>query len=306
MSSIGTVLIFTSLAFTAIYFSFQNRKYNLLLVNKIQNLQTSLKARKISSDKYVEFTVNQEWFMKEILLESKEGMAVRIREFFSGTFGATILWVLVWMSSGLGLFIGVGLAFLNQETAVKIAAVPIVIIFTYIAVVYLSEIFTTFKYVRYMQSVNDELLVAKDLVVMIRVSYILMIRLRQFLVIAVLLFMYGIVGVVIDEIIVSAIAVPSILFLAVFGSIAGIIGDNPALGRLLNILVIASAFVSVIIAIAIINIYIKFWKFLIRVKVPAKYQPSNVLEFQVNENLRPRFLFGVKSAGEKQVKVKND
>ncbi|MHA2295598.1 MAG: hypothetical protein ACXADA_06240 [Candidatus Hodarchaeales archaeon] len=258
------------------------------MVRKIKELQVSLRSRN-SNDLLTDFTINQSWFIKNVLSENRgSGVPDWFREFFlQNSIGTVLLWVLVWLSSGLGLLIGIGFAFLNTNTAVKIAVIPIVIAITYIILVLLSEIFATFKFANHLIVVNINLLGSKDLGVMIRTSYIMVTRKIQFLLIAILLLLYGVFSDYIDNLFVNVISIPVIAFLAIFDNAFEYLNFLP--NFFLNILALSAAFVSVIIATASVYLYIKFCKLLIRIKIPEDFQPRNILEFPVDEKIQTSY-----------------
>ncbi|MFW9993183.1 MAG: hypothetical protein ACFFD4_14160 [Candidatus Odinarchaeota archaeon] len=266
MFSIGTVILFSAVAITAVYLSFLSHKNNVLFRSKIKDLQESIDARK-GDGKHIAFTISQSWLMKQVIADEKKEKDT-LRGFFLTGKGGTIMLILVFLSSGVGLFLGLGLAFFNSDTGVTIAAIPIVIIVTYAFLVLLSEILATLKFTSEMRTVPVDKLGEKDLKVFIRASYILTTRRKQFLVIATLLFLYGLFGGFFDLLVIAVLTVVQVLFITILG--------NPALKDFIILVFLVAAFLSVFVSIIIVYIYVKFCMFLIKIKMPEDIAPAKI------------------------------
>ncbi|MHA2297159.1 MAG: hypothetical protein ACXAEU_26135 [Candidatus Hodarchaeales archaeon] len=263
MLSIGTIILFTSIAISAIFISYTCHKNYLLFKSKINDLESSIESRK-ERNEHVEYTVSQAWLMKKVITEDGESTKESIRGFFSSGKGGTIALILTIISSGAGFFLGLGLSFFNQETGIQIGGIPIILIVTYVVLIFLSEVIATILFTNEMRKVANDNLGTKDLRVFYRALNILKIRKKQFIVIAILLFLYGFFGGIFDLLVIYLLVFVEVFFITVLGS--------PAMATIIPVVFLVAAFLSVLVAIVIVYVYAKFCLFLIRIKLPEDLQ----------------------------------
>ncbi|MHA2298364.1 MAG: hypothetical protein ACXAEU_08145 [Candidatus Hodarchaeales archaeon] len=217
---------------------------------------------------------SQEWFTNRVLNKKDDKFRDAVHKVSSNKIGEIILVVLMRIIPGIGIFIGLGLAFLNTDTAVSIGAIPIVIIISYVVLVFQSEILLTIEFVKDMNKIDNDNMGSKDLKFLVRSSYILKTRKNQFLIMAALLLIYGIFGGIIDTLAIYTVAIIEYFYLGIFASMANLL-TNQNTGILIGLLFIVASLTSVVIAIALVYVYVKFCLFLIRIEVPEDLQHAN-------------------------------
>jgi len=204
----STVILFTPIALTSVYLAYLAYQHEIRLWIRIIELQKHL-ARSNTKLKHSMYTASQEWYMKEMAEGTENRFKEAVRRFYFTRAGGFIILAFIMLSGFIGLVIGLGLAFINNETALQVGGIPIIIIITYIMLVLLSDILVTVNFAKNMKSINTAKLGTKDLKVFKRAASILSVRKRQFLVIAALLFFYGIAGGLFDALFIFVLTVES-------------------------------------------------------------------------------------------------
>lgn len=251
----GTVILFIPVVLTSVYLSYLAYKHEILLRVKIIELQAFLVNRDEKSQHSL-YTASQVWFMKDMAEGSEMRFKEAVRKLYFTRFGGILILALITLSGWLGLIIGLGLAFFNSQTALQVGVIPIIVIITYILLVFLSEVIQTIMFTKNMRGIGNAKLGPKDLKVFKRAVYILAVRKRQFLVIALLLILYGVLGGVFDLLVVYLFTLVQVFFITVLG--------DPGLMQHIVILVIIAIITSVLFVSALAVLYKKFCLFLIR------------------------------------------
>ncbi|MFW9779257.1 MAG: hypothetical protein ACFFE8_10420 [Candidatus Heimdallarchaeota archaeon] len=271
MFSLGIFILFFSLAIISVWLSLLSHKLKKLTLDKAAGLENSLRTRENGRETHSMTSTSRGWVEKQVYGAIIRGSRSKTRDFLN-ILGGSLIPFFAWIAGLVALLIALGFLFFNFYSPFKVTLIALILATTFVILVGITNILPTIKFSGEISAVALENLTKDDLEVLLRTSYILMIRRRQFFVIAGLLVIYGTLDVIIDSVLIQFMAFFDFLYLAGLTGIARWMNLDQSNPLLVISLILLVGFFGLLLTTVFGRLYLGFCKALIALEVPEDLQ----------------------------------